>query len=220
METKTSRIHPLIAVAAVSVTLVCLVGVAAITGILPTSHSTTAPVAALSAPVAASTPAPVAAAAVAPAPAETKVAATEPAPVKHPAVKHTAPVKHASPAPHPQVAQTAAICSNCGRVESVETITKKADGSGVGVAAGAVVGGLLGNQIGGGNGKTLATVAGAVGGGFAGNEIEKRARATTSYEVRVRMEDGTLRTFPYSTQPGWNAGDRVKVINGTLASQA
>jgi uncharacterized protein YcfJ len=37
-----------------------------------------------------------------------------------------------------------------------------------------VVGGLLGNQVGGGNGKTLATIAGAVGGGFLGNEIAKR----------------------------------------------
>jgi len=218
MESKT-RIHPLIAAAAVSVMLVCLVGVAAITGILPSSHSTAAPAANLAAPAAATAAAPATPAASA----ETKVAATEPAPapVKHaaPAVKHAAARPHA-PAAQTQVAQAAAICSNCGRVESVETITKKAEGSGVGIAGGAVVGGLLGNQVGGGNGKTLATVAGAVAGGYAGNEIEKRARATTTYEVRVRMEDGTLRTFPYSTQPGWNAGDRVKVINGTLASQA
>jgi uncharacterized protein YcfJ len=37
-----------------------------------------------------------------------------------------------------------------------------------------VVGGLLGNQVGGGKGKTLATIAGAVGGGYLGNEIAKR----------------------------------------------
>jgi uncharacterized protein YcfJ len=37
-----------------------------------------------------------------------------------------------------------------------------------------VVGGLLGNQVGGGNGKTLATIAGAVGGGYLDNEIAKR----------------------------------------------
>jgi uncharacterized protein YcfJ len=39
-----------------------------------------------------------------------------------------------------------------------------------------VLGGLIGNQIGGGNGRALATVAGAVGGGYAGNEVEKRMR--------------------------------------------
>jgi outer membrane lipoprotein SlyB len=214
MKNQKGGIHPLMAAAAVSVTLVCLVGVAAITGILPTSHSTSAPVASVpaAAPVAAVAPVTPAASV------ETKVAAAEPAPAP---VKHAAPaVKHAAPKPHAQVTQTAAICSNCGRVESVEAIKKNAEGSGVGIAGGAVVGGLLGNQVGGGNGKTLATVAGAVAGGFAGNEVEKRVRATTSWEVRVRMEDGTLRTFPYTTQPGWNAGDRVKVINGALASQA
>jgi uncharacterized protein YcfJ len=41
----------------------------------------------------------------------------------------------------------------------------------VGTGVGAVVGGLLGNQVGGGNGKKLATVAGALLGGYAGNEV-------------------------------------------------
>lgn len=41
----------------------------------------------------------------------------------------------------------------------------------VGAGLGAVVGGLLGHQIGGGRGKTLATVAGALLGGYAGNEV-------------------------------------------------
>ncbi|MBS0431981.1 MAG: glycine zipper 2TM domain-containing protein [Proteobacteria bacterium] len=43
-----------------------------------------------------------------------------------------------------------------------------------GSAVGAVVGGLLGHQIGGGKGKTLATVGGAVAGGVAGHEIQKK----------------------------------------------
>lgn len=47
----------------------------------------------------------------------------------------------------------------------------------VGTAAGAIVGGLLGNQIGGGSGKKIATLAGAVGGGFAGREIQGRVEA-------------------------------------------
>jgi outer membrane lipoprotein SlyB len=110
-------------------------------------------------------------------------------------------------------------CSSCGRVESVRAIQQAAKPSGLGVAAGAVLGGILGNQVGSGNGRTLATVAGAVGGGYAGNEVEKRSRATTSYQVRVRMEDGQLRTFPYAGQPGWSAGDRVRVVNGQLTSR-
>jgi outer membrane lipoprotein SlyB len=113
----------------------------------------------------------------------------------------------------------AETCYSCGRVEAVHAIKQKAQGSGVGVVAGAVLGGLLGNQVGGGSGRKVATVAGAVGGGYAGNEIEKNVRASTVYEVRVRMEDGSVRSFPYAAQPGWMAGDRVRVVNGNLTAQ-
>ncbi len=47
----------------------------------------------------------------------------------------------------------------------------------VGTAAGAIVGGLLGNQVGGGSGKKIATVAGAIGGGLAGREVQERVEA-------------------------------------------
>ena len=43
----------------------------------------------------------------------------------------------------------------------------------LGTAIGAVAGGLLGNQVGGGTGKKIATVAGAVGGGYAGNKVQE-----------------------------------------------
>ncbi|MDZ4337379.1 MAG: glycine zipper 2TM domain-containing protein [Pseudomonas sp.] len=50
-----------------------------------------------------------------------------------------------------------------------------------GTAIGAVVGGLLGNQVGGGNGKKLATVAGAVGGGYAGNKAQEHLQNRDTY---------------------------------------
>ncbi|MCQ4259237.1 glycine zipper 2TM domain-containing protein [Stutzerimonas stutzeri] len=50
-----------------------------------------------------------------------------------------------------------------------------------GTAVGAVVGGLLGNQVGGGNGKKIATVAGAVGGGYAGNQVQGRMQSNDTY---------------------------------------
>lgn len=50
-----------------------------------------------------------------------------------------------------------------------------------GTAIGAVVGGLLGNQVGGGNGKKLATVAGAVGGGYAGNKAQEHLQSRDIY---------------------------------------
>lgn len=230
-QTKNNRIHPLMAIAAVSVMLVSLVGIAAITGVLPNSHSTTAPLTATTAPASLATNA-------------TTSKATNPEDIPHtlaesdnreakPAASATAEQQstHKSPAPKPvhraathastpvTVAKTQQICESCGTVESVRVLQQAAKPSGLGVVAGAVLGGVLGNQVGNGNGRTLATVAGAVGGGYAGNEVEKRTRTNTSYEVRVRMEDGSIRTFTPPGQPDWRAGDRVRIVNGELTSR-
>ena len=67
-------------------------------------------------------------------------------------VSQTSPSKQYVPASQPPVAQH----------------------SPVGIAAGAVIGGILGNQVGGGNGRTLATVGGAVGGGYLGDVVGKK----------------------------------------------
>ena len=113
--------------------------------------------------------------------------------------------------------RSASVCAACGRVESVSAVRQKGEGSGLGVVGGAVVGGLLGSQIGGGSGKNVATVLGAVGGGVAGNEVEKRARATTVYQVRVRMDDGSLRSVTQGTAPA--VGQKVKVEGSTLRAR-
>jgi uncharacterized protein YcfJ len=53
----------------------------------------------------------------------------------------------------------------------------------VGTGIGAAVGGLIGNQFGGGNGKVLTTVAGVAAGGFAGNQIQKKVQQGNTYTV-------------------------------------
>ena len=135
------------------------------------------------------------------------------APAQPPAVAHT-PVK---PVPHTVVARAAApaaVCKQCGVVESVHAVTHKGQGSGVGAVAGGVLGAAVGNQMGKGSGRAAMTVLGAVGGGLAGNEIEKRTKSETVYAVQVRMEDGTLRQID---RPGAIAqGARVVVEGNTL----
>ena len=126
---------------------------------------------------------------------------------------------HRAPAPAAGTAHAAAeparaICATCGVVESVQAVQQKGEGSGIGVAGGALAGGLLGHQVGGGNGKTALTVLGAVGGAFAGNEVEKRVRATTVYDVKVRMEDGSVRTIRHAEPV--TAGTRVQVEGTAL----
>ncbi len=56
-----------------------------------------------------------------------------------------------------------------------------------GTAIGAVVGGLLGNQVGGGSGKKLATIAGAAAGGYAGNQVQKNLQEKDTYTETQRV---------------------------------
>ena len=193
-----TRIHPLMAAAAVSVVIVSLAGTAAITGLLPTSRATVAPAAQLSAAMPTPTPAPVLMAAAAPQQRDLDEAApvVRKAPVVHkaPVVKHSAPRDRHH---HTQVARndydqgyqprnnTNYSTDNNGnngnnganyrenyRTPAVQQpAAAPAQPNYVGIGLGAVVGGLLGNQVGGGNGKKLATVAGVIGGGMLGNQI-------------------------------------------------
>lgn len=55
-----------------------------------------------------------------------------------------------------------------------------------GTVIGAALGGLIGHQVGGGNGKDLATVGGAVAGGVAGHKIQ-RHRQQREYREVVRV---------------------------------
>ncbi|MFL6671718.1 MAG: glycine zipper 2TM domain-containing protein [Massilia sp.] len=111
-------------------------------------------------------------------------------------------------------------CASCGTVISTHTYERAAErGSGLGVATGAVVGGLLGNHVGGGNGRTLATVAGAVGGGYAGNHIEKNMRSTTVTDVRVRMSNGAVRNFTEAGRSNHYRGQQVRVAEGRLIAE-
>ena len=51
---------------------------------------------------------------------------------------------------------------------------------------GAVVGGVLGKQVGGGSGKKLATVAGAAAGGYAGNKVQENMQQKDVYSTTER----------------------------------
>ena len=69
-----------------------------------------------------------------------------------------------------------------------------------GTAAGAVIGGVLGNQVGGGNGKKAATVAGAVVGGIIGKKVQQNHQAKQTYQTterQCRLEQGAERISGY-----------------------
>ncbi|MES2242340.1 MAG: glycine zipper 2TM domain-containing protein [Pseudomonadota bacterium] len=146
----------------------------------------------------------------------TTTTTTRPAPAK-PVVQPRPAVVAQAPAPKP------VVCADCGTVEAVTAVQRQGEVNGVavgnttvglGTVAGGVVGGLLGNQVGGGSGKTAMTVLGAAGGAFAGNQIEKNMKKVTVYQVRVRMNDGSVRTVEVSSSIP--VGSRVIVEGNNL----
>ncbi|MDD2988987.1 MAG: glycine zipper 2TM domain-containing protein [Zoogloea sp.] len=240
----TPSLHPALMIAAVSVTALSLAGVAKLTGVLPDfgakPPAATESVAAQPTPPEAPPSAPLAKleSATAPAAPKTPEATPEPRPT-HPSSRPTSAREHAKPAPAvaknvpppadavpapPPVsprhtADTAPpACRDCGVIERIEPIEQKGEGSGIGAVGGAILGGVLGHQVGEGSGKQLARIGGAVLGGFAGNEVEKRTRTVTHYQVTVRMEDGSRRVIQQQGQPGWRNGDPVRVRNGEIVA--
>jgi len=197
-------LYPILLIAGISVIVASLLGIAAMTGLLPQAQSQ-AQSATASAP-AGKTAADAATAKTAAKTAAASMAASQTAAAKSPATRST----------DTKTAVVPARCEECGVVESVRAIETKGEGSGVGAVAGGVVGGILGNQVGGGRGRTAMTVVGAGAGAYAGHELEKNMKRGVSYEIRVRMDDQSYRTFR-SEQPDVGVGQRVTVRDGRLA---
>jgi uncharacterized protein YcfJ len=69
-----------------------------------------------------------------------------------------------------------------------------------GAVVGGLVGALAGHQVGGGKGKTLATVGGAAAGAFAGHEIQKRHQEKNQTHTEVRNVCHTVTDKSTSTK--------------------
>lgn len=198
--------HPLMIVAAISVTVFSLVGIGAMLGWIPTSIGNQS----------ASAPPAVPEAQPAPEPEKSAPVAKREKPKHVARAQERARVAEAAVPPPPPPGAVRPICSECGVIETISEVKKEGQGSGGGAVGGAVVGGVLGHQVGRGTGRDVATVLGAIGGALAGNAIEKKAKTTTEYNIVVRFEDGSSRIFPSATVPSWRIGDKVKVVNGVI----
>ena len=159
---KSGILYPLLVTAAISVILVSLIGVATMTGLIPSAMS------------------------------KSEIGTRN------------------------NLAAIANACNNCGVIQSVRAAEIKGSGSGIGAVTGGITGALVGNELGSGRGRTALTLLGAGGGAYVGNEIEKKVNRSVRYQVRVRMNDGTRRTFYENQLPDWRAGDKVKIENGSL----
>ncbi|MCE5181638.1 MAG: glycine zipper 2TM domain-containing protein [Betaproteobacteria bacterium] len=231
MTEPTSKTSPFVIAASIAVIIASIVAVGSMTGLIPgNTPKTETPAATTPAQTAAMNG--TAATPVKPAgtmeksapPAVEKPLAAQPEPAAKSVKKQTAKTAAVKQAPQPVATETgrmekpvaANVCANCGTIAAVRVVEQAGEGSGLGAVAGGVVGGLLGNQVGAGTGKDLATIAGAIGGGYAGHQIEKKAKTTKHYEISVRMDDGSHRTFMQETEPVYAIGEKVKIIDGAL----
>jgi outer membrane lipoprotein SlyB len=127
---------------------------------------------------------------------------------------HAADTKAAKPA----ATSASAAAASQGTVQAVQAIEVKGKGSGLGVVGGAVLGGLLGNQMGKGTGNTVMTVGGAVAGGYAGNEVEKNVKKHTVFKTTVKLDDGSTHDYTVSHQFAVGAKVHVSGKKLTLAN--
>lgn len=206
------KTHPMVLTAAIAVTVFSILGSAAITGLIPSAHSGRAESMRTVSTDANDTLAPVSRD-------ETfKSTVTGKGEGKTAPPTESRVVGHDKPALSGKEDKHAAACGTCGVIESIRTVEREGDGSGLGAVAGGVVGGVAGNQIGKGKGNTLMTILGIGGGAYAGHTIEKNMKSTTAYIVKVRMEDGTYRSITMHNQPDYAVGDHVRVAHGSLTS--
>ena len=121
-------------------------------------------------------------------------------------------------APPAPVAPRPVRCDNCGVIESVNVVEVRRDANGniVGTIAGGVVGAIIGSQVGSGNGTRAAEVVGAIGGAYAGNRIQANASRGNRFDVVVRLQGGAAQTISFETDPGFRAGERVRIVEGRV----
>lgn len=148
-------------------------------------------------------------------PVEAKPVAAAPVAKPRPAVVKkapaaTAPTTVATPAPAPEPVRVAPapVCVDCATVTAVTPVEREVPTGGTGAVAGGVLGAIVGNQIGRGSGRDVATVIGAIGGGIAGNQIEKKMKRVLVWQVELRMDDGSRRSFELDRP--LTVGERVR----------
>jgi hypothetical protein len=104
-----------------------------------------------------------------------------------------------------RLAKRGTICATCGVVNSIEPRNAPAESDSADAS------GMSGQ----------ATME-AGDGRFAGFAVPSALQGSKgeSYVVRVRMENGTVRTIYENQRPVFSVGERVKFVNGSLASES
>ncbi len=107
------------------------------------------------------------------------------------------------------------IVSYQGTIDSIQVTRVGSGTSGGGAVVGGILGALVGNQVGSGNGRTAATVAGAAGGALVGNQVEAN-RNRDAYQINVRLDDGGYQSVVQDSVVDLRVGQRVRIVDGRV----
>ena len=194
MTQKNRLLYPLVVSAVISVTTFSCLGVAAITGHLQVGKGALDPYFSFSAETSHSG----------------VVAQAGPVEPTHAGLtrqRGTDPVPPSRPFGfHPGQRITRTACPTCGVIHSIEP-----------GAAGSAVTAVGGGAQAQGHTQTAALVFGAI---HSDATTATGAAQVSSFVVRVKMEDGTVRTIYEIQRPRFSVGERVRLINGSIVSQS
>jgi hypothetical protein len=193
MTQKNRLLYPLVACAVISVATFSCLGVAAITGHLPVGKGALDPYFGLSADNNHSAVA-----------AHTRlVETTHSGLTRHRGADPVPPSRPFGLRPGQRITQAQADCPTCGVIHSIEPGAAGATAAAATVAKGHT--------------QTAALVFGAI---HSDNGAAALGVAQApSFVVRVKMEDGTVRTIYEVQRPRFSVGERVRLINGSIVSQ-
>lgn len=150
------------------------------------------------------------------------------------AVAEAAPAV-AAPAPAP-VAQVVSVKPHvitvstpktyCTHLRHIVYDTQQPQSSGAGAVLGGITGGLLGSEVGGGNGRIVTSAAGAVIGAFTGDNMERSMNSPTmhteystsckTHQVSSTVQKGYEVTYTYQGTQGVVVMDNAPMIGSAL----
>ncbi|MBV8657199.1 MAG: glycine zipper 2TM domain-containing protein [Burkholderiales bacterium] len=112
-------------------------------------------------------------------------------------------------------------CRNtCGLINEVRREERDGKNTVAGEVVGGVAGAVVGRKLADGSSnstKNVATVAGAVGGAVVGRKVEQKLSKQTVWTVAYTLYDGTAATSEFDHDPGFKAGDHIKLEDGKLS---
>lgn len=126
----------------------------------------------------------------------------------------------------PHIVTVSSPKTYCTHLRHIVYDTQQPQTSGAGAVLGGLTGGLLGSQVGGGNGRIVTSAAGAVIGAFTGDNMERSMNSPTmhtvystsckTHQVQSSVQKGYEVTYTYQGTQGVVVMDNAPMIGSAL----